>query len=703
MAQQTHETPTGDALYTAMGQIAAVSSRTDLLGVVNSTIKGLFSAKEIGFLIINDDRTTYSFFLVDICMAIWERQELKDLIAGNFNVDDPLFSEIVRSTRPIQYDIASIQSTAGLPRYAQFWKIMNIERVVAVPLRVGGETIGAMHFIVEKNVTFEDKDTLLRAVTPQLAVTISNILANEKIKEREQEKTRLLEFSNAMASVRDKMVLGKLLKSHLKDLFGIEDYVIHALSKDKRTHRPVLFDPDADFVQQPDFAKLIDADTDVNDGIFNKILASDDLIDFNVEEWFTSDTPPVYTNAAKAIGLMRMSGLAIKLGNENIAVMNFRTHGTDSAAIHRPLFKSICSQIAIALANIIANEEIERQLLEIERYRQQLEEEKIYLKREIEITQNTSDIVGRCKAMQDVFRLITQVAPTDSTVLLLGETGTGKELIARAIHNSSSRKNKLMIKVNCAALPANLIESELFGHERGSFTGASARGIGKFELANNSTLFLDEIGEIPLELQAKLLRALQEKEIERIGGQTTIRINIRIVAATNRNLMKLVEEGKFRADLFYRLNIFPIHLPSLRDRIEDIPELASYFIDRYSKKTGKKITSLSKKVLQELKEYDWPGNIRELEHTIERSILLADGVTIKDIHLPKPGTVAKNRPEPFKVQTIFEHEKEYILKVLTHVNGRISGEGGAAELLGIPPSTLNSRIKKLGIRRSFQG
>ncbi len=263
-----------------------------------------------------------------------------------------------------------------------------------------------------------------------------------------------------------------------------------------------------------------------------------------------------------------------------------------------------------------------------------------------------------------------------------------------------------MVKINCAALPPNLIESELFGHERGSFTGAIDRRIGKFELANNGSLFLDEIGEMPLELQSKLLRALQEKEIERIGGKATIKTDVRIIAATNRDLVKQMEEGQFRTDLYYRLNIFPITLPPLRDRREDIPLLAAHFVHRFSKKAGKVINNISSKALQQLMNYSWPGNIRELEHVLERSILMASGDTVKEIYLPMKKAVTDAVPlesEAFKIQTIKEHEKEYILKVLKYVKGRITGRDGAAELLGVPPSTLNSRIKKLGIRKEYNG
>jgi len=325
-----------------------------------------------------------------------------------------------------------------------------------------------------------------------------------------------------------------------------------------------------------------------------------------------------------------------------------------------------------------------------------------FLKDETETVQRFPNIIGNSPEIQQMLKLVTRVAPTSSTVLILGETGTGKELIAKAIHCNSTRKEKPLIKVNCATLPANLIESELFGHERGSFTGAFERRIGKFEMAHGGTLFLDEIGELPLELQVKLLRALQEKEIERIGCKTTTRVDVRIIAATNRDLEKEVEEGRFRADLYYRLNVFPIYLSSLRERRDDIPLLVSHFIQKLSKKTGWKITAVSKHILMDLMNYSWPGNIRELEHVIERSILLADDDVIREIYLPnkRENILHKNDKAQFMVKTIEESERELILGTLKHCKGKISGNHGAAHLLGVPPSTLSSKLKRLGIAKS---
>lgn len=307
-------------------------------------------------------------------------------------------------------------------------------------------------------------------------------------------------------------------------------------------------------------------------------------------------------------------------------------------------------------------------------------------------------IIGRSHLLLNVFDQVTQVAPFDTAVLILGESGTGKERIASCIHNLSPRKDKPLIKLNCATLPATLIESELFGHEKGSFTGAAEKRKGKFELANGGTIFLDEIGEMPIDLQVKLLRVLQEKEIEPVGGKAPIKVNVRVVAATNRNLEKEVGEGRFRLDLYYRLNVFPISLPALRERKEDIPVLIDHFLGIYNRKAGKKILGVSDKVLSSMMFYSWPGNIRELENLVERCVLLAKGSYIEDLNLPASApiaTVEKVREDQPK--TIHENEREYIINILKKCNGRIWGTGGAAEILNIPPSTLKSKMKKLGI------
>ena len=309
------------------------------------------------------------------------------------------------------------------------------------------------------------------------------------------------------------------------------------------------------------------------------------------------------------------------------------------------------------------------------------------------------DIVGKSAAIAGALEKVRAVAATNTSVLLLGESGTGKERFAHAIHKLSARKNKPFITVNCAALPVSLLESELFGHERGAFTGATQRRVGTFELANGGTLFLDEIGELTPDAQVKLLRALQEREIERLGGDMPIKIDVRVITATNRNLEKEVAERRFRLDLYYRLNVFPVELPPLRERKEDIEELAHHFLNKFAATSGKKVLKINDEVLQQLQQYDWPGNIRELEHMIERQILLTPGDEITEITLPD----SKNNMDLVSgpLQTMEEMERMHIMKVLKACNGRVSGKEGAAEMLGLPAQTLYSKMKKLGIKSGY--
>jgi len=332
---------------------------------------------------------------------------------------------------------------------------------------------------------------------------------------------------------------------------------------------------------------------------------------------------------------------------------------------------------------------------EIKMLKDQLEAENIYFREERRMKRPFDRVLGQSDGLRHVLFRAEQVASTNTTVLILGETGTGKELVAEVIHNMSPRKNRPMITVNCAALPANLIESELFGREKGAFTGADSRQIGRFEIAHESTLCLDEIGELPLELQAKLLRVIQHNEFERLGSSQTIKVDVRIVATTNRNLEEEVQKGRFRQDLYYRLNVFPITVPPLRQRKEDIPLLTQAFIERYARKLGKQITSIQKQTMKALQDYPWPGNIRELESVIERAVILCPGPVL---HLADKLTIS-SFPLTSGVRTLEETERNQILKTLLETRWRIEGKDGAAEILGIHPSTLRARMHKLGIVR----
>jgi PAS domain S-box-containing protein len=347
-----------------------------------------------------------------------------------------------------------------------------------------------------------------------------------------------------------------------------------------------------------------------------------------------------------------------------------------------------------------AEQALREAMAKVEELKNRLQAENVYLQEEIRTHHNFEEIIGSSPAMRKVFQSVEKVAVTDTTVLITGETGTGKELVARAIHNLSPRKDRPLITVNCAALPAGLIESELFGHEKGAFTGAVARKKGRFELADGGTLFLDEVGELPLETQAKLLRVLQEHSFERVGGTQPLKVNVRVLAATNRDLQEQVNHGAFRADLFYRLNIFPIPLPSLRERGEDISLLTNYFVARFARRMGKKIDRVSHGALERLMRYPWPGNIRELANLIERAVILCDGGMLQPDHLGLtehiPTAVAS---EIAQVATLQETERDHILKTLEKTNWIVGGPAGAAQLLGLNRTTLLARMKKLGIEK----
>ena len=335
---------------------------------------------------------------------------------------------------------------------------------------------------------------------------------------------------------------------------------------------------------------------------------------------------------------------------------------------------------------------------EIKDLKDRLQAENIYLQQEVDQKYNFGEIVGQSNILSRVFAQVEQVAPMNATVLLLGETGTGKGVVARAVHSSSTRKNRPLITVNCTTLPATLVESELFGRERGAFTGSDARQIGRFELADGGTIFLDEIGEMPLELQCKLLRVIQDGEFERLGSPRTIKVDVRIIAATNRNLAEEVKNGKFREDLFYRLNVFPITLPPLRQRKEDIPLLVNHFVAKFNTKIGKRIETVSKDTLNALQEYHWPGNVRELESIIERAVIISNGNALQV--LDRFDTFRKTEDANGQdIKALVELEHDHVLQVLQKVGWRIEGKNGAAILLGLNASTLRARMRKYGIVR----
>jgi formate hydrogenlyase transcriptional activator len=365
------------------------------------------------------------------------------------------------------------------------------------------------------------------------------------------------------------------------------------------------------------------------------------------------------------------------------------------------LLVQLSTQVAIALDNSIAWGQVND-------LKNQLAREKVYLEDEIRSEMHFREIVGRTKPLREVLQQVEVVAPTDSIVLIYGETGTGKEAIARAIHDLSTRKSKAFVKLNCAALPTGLMESELFGHEKGAFTGAIAQRVGRFELANGGSVFLDEIGEIPLEVQPKLLRVLQEREFERLGSSKTLRTDARLIAATNRDLEAMVREQTFRQDLYYRLNVFPVRLPPLRERAEDIPLLVRHFVQQFARRMGKTIETIPSETMDTLVRYQWPGNIRELQNIIERAVIVTRGSVLnvpagelasRSAHLPASSPRARKDMQ----SVLDETERQHIIQALEDSNWIIAGPSGAAARLGMKRSTLHARMQKLGVQVTRSG
>ncbi|GGN12254.1 Fis family transcriptional regulator [Dyadobacter beijingensis] len=683
-------------------RIASARSHDELLEVINQHLKEV-----VGFaytmMAVNGDQSSASTYVLDPNSAGLQQMDHPQLTAGRHAIVDGFLDKVLQSDDPLIFDLEKLIALRPLPGYLKTNYDNGIRQVVMTKFRKGKEAFGFWILTFDHTRTIAVTTLqIIHDVAMQLSVSVHNMLINLEYERRERERSRLMQFSNAIASIRDKGKLAKTIKEHLQDLFHIGDFMLWSLSRDHHHRTPVLFDCDSAFARHSAFQHYPADYFKNDDGIYNVILASSGVSYFNADDLDAAYAGhPYFAEIIETSDIVAMGGNVLRVGDEIVGILTFSTHQPHFVREKEELYLSICSQLAIVASNMFATDKISEQLAEISRFKERLEDEKIYLQEELETSIHTSDMIGSSVGMKAVHTLIGQVAYTDSTVLILGETGTGKELVARSVHNNSPRKSRLMVKVNCAALPANLIESELFGHEKGSFTGASERRLGKFELANHGTLFLDEIGELPLDLQGKLLRALQEKEIERIGGKSVIKVDVRVIAATNRNLEKEVATGRFRSDLYYRINIFPIRLPALRDRISDIPLLAGHFISKYATKAGKQIGSLSGHVLRELQRYNWPGNIRELEHIIERSVLLTKGDTLKAVDIPTADSDMHDESMYLekKIKTIDENERDHIIRILKICRGRINGHHGAAVLLGIPPSTLNSKMKRLDIRK----
>jgi formate hydrogenlyase transcriptional activator len=690
-----------EILLTVSKELNSIREKKDLLPILKRQLDDLSFYSDVTITKVDANNKTFSAFIINEDSDRVKHPGYTEMANAHHPFPDGVFELALHAIKPVVFDVRKLATGPNPLPYIKFIHDNGTIDMVGVALRDRNREIGALFLFSDRKLSFSELQlSLVQGIGNQLGTVMANILANEEIAEQQFEKTILLSLSSEIASVRKKDDLFRVINSKLKDLFGIEGFGISLINEDGETYKPFIVGVNENISNHPDFNAIINQSYSITDGVFDKVIRSKEPVALVVDEILENKNVPPYALFWKKSGIEFVAGMALSVGEVAIGGLFFHLDPIYFGSIRSNLLIGVSAQISIALSNILANEKIAQQLEEISRYKEQLEEEKQYLQSEAGAGYTYSDIIGNSSEMKKVFQQLSQVSFASSTVLILGETGTGKELVARAIHNSSPRKSKLMVKVNCATLPASLVESELFGHEKGSFTGATDRRIGKFELANNGSLFLDEIGELPSDMQVKLLRAIQEKEIERIGGKSTIKVNVRIIAATNRHLQKEVDDGRFRQDLFYRLNVFPIILPPLRDRKEDIPLLVSHFIERYSKNTGKSVQNISGKAMKELIAYNWPGNVRELEHLIERSVLMATGSTIKQVHLPSGKLLSKTKNEEESLKTFEENERDYIIKVLNRCNGKIYGPGGAAVILNLRVSTLNSKIKKLGIKKN---
>ena len=570
---------------------------------------------------------------------------------------------------------------------------LGVRSGLVLPLIVGDRFLGGLGIAsLNEGVFAGALVETLTAIAHFLAVALDNILAYEVVTASREDQHAQLVISNALATIRDREQMFQTVATELNKVVPFDTFRIRVRRSDGtvESYTRLRKGDDGTFLPRDDAEEdtLADLDrfhTEVLEPLRGPFSIAGEDLDRMAEQY----TPVKLSKKAGEHALLFVPVRPAGGAPAFITLTRYTMHqfSGDEARI----LSLLAPQVALAWQNLVSFEEIERLKLRFER-------ETIVLREEVRDVSGFAGIVGQDPAVADLLAKIAMVAPTDSTVLILGETGTGKELIARAIHERSTRADNIMVKVNCASIPTGLIESEFFGHEKGAFTGAIQRKTGRFELAHSGTIFLDEIGDLPMDAQAKLLRVLQDGEFERVGGTQTIRTDVRVIAATNASLSALVEERRFRADLFYRLQVFPVTIPPLRERPGDIRLLALFFAEKYSRKLHRRVTRIAGSSLAALRAYPFPGNIRELEHMVERAVITATG-DVLTIDLPASGPYASGQAADNDTATLEAVERNHILAACERLGWRIRGKGGVAEILDINPSTLESRMKKLGIAR----
>jgi len=586
--------------------------------------------------------------------------------------------------------IPSIENDARWPEFMEMVRRAGLQALTVVPLTAGENRLGVIGFgCLAPYDPSPAELTFLERVASEFAVAVDGFLAKQELV-RERDRVRaLFDITNALVSKLSPNELASAISEQLSKVIK-HDIAVLLLCKDTpgelelyALHFPgeelFKFDRKSGNAEGMPTAEALATGKPV-------VVQEVDLDRF---------PSPNYRRFVE-LGFRSHCSIPLVTPNRTLGTLEIaRTTGEPWTGEDIELLVQVARQVAIAVENSLSYQELAEM-------KERLATEKLYLEDELRLDQNIGNMVGEGPAFQSILRGIQIVAPTDATVLILGETGTGKELVARAIHEQSARSKGSFVKVNCAAIPASLLESELFGHEKGAFTGAVGQKIGRFELAHRGTLFLDEIGEMPLELQPKLLRAIQDQEFERVGGSRTIRVDVRFVVATNRDLKAMVDEGQFRADLYYRLHVFPLNVPPLRERREDIPLLTRYFVQKYSQRMKRNIVDIPSAALDALSRYDWPGNIRELQNVIERSVILTRGNVLAVAMPAFTGRVAAAGPHPRSPEAGQAAERERILHALRESNGVVGGPRGAAARLGLKRTTLQARMRKYHIARHYR-
>ena len=670
-----------DALLEVAESIAAHRQLSTLFADLSRLLKPLIAFDFISLTILDTKANVFRLHLLQTDREVVGRP------SSDTPYDQSPTGEALRTRKP--YYVRDVSGAAGFPILENLLRANGIHSYCVLPLVTAQHDLGGLSFGSEQASAYSNEDVeFMEQVARQVAVAVDNALNHEAARAYEDQLKRerdrlsaLLEINNAVVTCLSTKPLFQAISASLRRTFGL-DYA-----------SLMIYDPEISAL------RLQTADLSHGVGAIreNAVVPLDDSVAGYV---FRSRQGRVFSLEEAAAISQSTGEIMGREGLHSICCIPLVSHGDGLGTLNLgsrreafftggdlQFFSQAADQVAIALENA-------RSFQRIEELNARLAEEKVYLEDEIRTDNRFEEIVGQSRALKAVLKQVETVAPTDSTVLIYGETGTGKELLARAIHDLSTRRQGTFVKLNCAAIPTGLLESELFGHEKGAFTGAIAQRIGRFELANHGTMFLDEVGEIPLELQTKLLRVLQEREFERLGSSRTIRTDARLVAATNRDLAALVEERQFRADLYYRLNVFPITVPPLRDRRDDIPLLVRYFVQQYARRMNRKITNIPADAMQALTRYPWPGNIRELQNFIERAVIVSPGPTlqapVRELKSPKSTSTSS-------AVTLADAEAEAIERALRESDGKVGGPQGAAAKLGMKRTTLQAKMRKLGI------